>query len=483
MKFKKTLVWLRNDLRLSDNPALNFACENSDHISIIFILDEDNHRQLGQASKLWLHHSLHNLNKSLKNHINFYVGDSQKIIEKIVKNQAIDCLVWNRCYEPSRIKQDGQIKKNFKEKNIVVESFNGSLLFEPWLILKSDKNPYKVFTHYYRNGCLKSPTQPRFPIASPKSIKSIVNDDCLKLADLKLLPEKLWHQKVAKHWQIGEDSAQQKLTKFVKDQLSDYKEGRNFPAQKKVSQLSPHLHFGEISANQIWHYSITHFGDKISDKNLDCFLSELGWREFSNYLIYHFPKIIKENFQPRFDNFPWQKNSKLLLAWQKGQTGYPIVDAGMRELWQTGYMHNRVRMIVGSFLVKNLLLDWRDGEKWFWDCLVDANTANNIASWQWVAGCGADAAPYFRIFNPILQGEKFDENGEYTKKFVPELKNLENKYLYAPWLAPKAILQKANIELGKNYPLPIIDLEESRNMALQAFKSLPKMTDEDKLHN
>ena len=477
----KILLWLRNDLRLSDNPALNYAVSNSKEIIIIYILDEKNHRQFGQASKWWLNRSLEKLNLSLENKINFYSGDSKDVLTKIVKNQQIKTIVWNRCYEPSRIDQDSKIKSFFKTQNIEVKSFNGSLLWEPWEILKSDSKPYKVFTHYYRNGCLKKPA-PRFPVQKPDKIIALKDPDSLKLSDLKLLPKIKWDQIMNQYWQIGEEFAQQKLQDFVANQLSDYKEGRNFPSQKKVSQLSAHLHFGEISANQIWYYATTHFGDKFADKNLDCFLSELGWREFSNYLLYHFPHITNQNFQPRFNKFQWQKNDQYLQAWQKGQTGYPIVDAGMRELWQTGYMHNRVRMIVGSFLVKNLLLDWRFGEEWFFDCLVDANLASNCASWQWVAGCGADAAPYFRIFNPILQGEKFDCDGQYTRHYCPELKKLPNKFLYAPWLASKKILQEADIELGKDYPLPIVNLEDSRNLALQVFKSLPKISDEDKLH-
>jgi deoxyribodipyrimidine photo-lyase len=478
---KKTLLWLRNDLRLSDNPALNFAVNNGDQVIIAYILDEKNHRQIGHASKWWLNHSLENLNANLKNKLNFYYGDSQQILTEIVNNNKIQTIVWNRCYEPSRIAQDSKIKNFFKEQNIEVKSFNGSLLWEPFEVLKSDLKPYKVFTHYYRNGCLKKPA-PRFPEQKPKKINAIKDNQSLTLNDLKLLPKIKWDKIMSQYWQIGEDFAQQKLRDFVSSALSDYKEGRNFPTQKKVSQLSPHLHFGEISANQIWYYATTHFGDKLNDKNLDCFLSELGWREFSNYLLFHFPHITNKNFQPRFDNFQFQENQDYLEAWQKGKTGYPIVDAGMRELWQTGYMHNRVRMIVGSFLVKNLLIDWRKGEEWFFDCLVDANLASNCASWQWVAGSGADAAPYFRIFNPVLQGEKFDSTGQYTRHFIPELKNIPDKYLFTPWLASKDILKQANIELGKNYPLPIIDLEKSRNLALLAFKSLPKISNDDKLH-
>lgn len=267
---------------------------------------------------------------------------------------------------------------------------------------------------------------------------------------------------------MSEKGARKRLDTFLEEGICDYKEGRNFPAKRHTSQLSPYLHFGLISPNEIW-YSTKECMD---DTNSDHFLSELGWREFSYSLLYHFPQLPKKNLQQKFDRFPWKKSKRMLRAWQKGQTGYPIVDAGMRELWQTGYMHNRVRMIVGSFLVKNLLLHWRDGERWFWDCLVDADLASNSASWQWVAGCGADAAPYFRIFNPITQGEKFDPEGEYTLKYIPELKNMPKKFLYKPWEAPELVLQEAGVTLGKDYPKPIVDCKQSRETALEAFSSL-----------
>ena len=259
-----------------------------------------------------------------------------------------------------------------------------------------------------------------------------------------------------------------RLHDFIDHGLANYKSGRDFPALKNVSRLSPHLHFGEISPIQVWYAvkSVQHSEHQAS------FLSELGWREFSYNLLYHFPTLPKKNLQHKFDHFKWQKNKSLLRSWQRGQTGYPLVDAGMRELWQTGYMHNRVRMVVGSFLVKNLLLHWHHGERWFWNCLVDADLANNSASWQWVAGCGADAAPYFRVFNPSTQGKKFDPTGEYTRKFVPELAALPDKYLYTPWQAPKDVLQKAGIELGNNYPAPVVDLDQSRIRALDVYQNV-----------
>ena len=479
---KKFIMWFRQDLRISDNPALLSAIENG-IIMPIYIFEEQvgENRKIGSASKWWLHHSLDSLNKSLDNKLNFYCGESKKILENLVEKFEISGIFWNRCYEPQRIQKDREIKSFFKQKNIIVQSFNASLLWEPHEVLKSDQTPYKVFTPYYRKGCLQK-TAPRKPLKKAENFKIFYDENNkIKLKNLPLLPTIKWDQEMQNYWQIGEDFAYKKMQNFVKNNLQNYKDGRNFPSQNNVSRLSPHLHFGEISPHQIWHFAQENYREKTGELNLDHFLSELGWREFSYYLLFHFPHLPDKNFQPRFDNFLWQKNENFLKAWRKGQTGYPIVDAGMRELWQTGQMHNRVRMIVGSFLVKNLLLDWRLGEKWFWDCLVDADLASNSASWQWVAGSGADAAPYFRIFNPILQGEKFDPEGEYTRKFVPELKNLPAKFLYKPWEAPTEILQNSGIKLGENYPHPIVKIDESRDLALTTFKALPKIGDEDKL--
>jgi deoxyribodipyrimidine photo-lyase len=291
---------------------------------------------------------------------------------------------------------------------------------------------------------------------------------------LKLLPKIFWYETMDSLWTPGENGAHKALKVFLSDGLSGYKEGRNFPARNNVSRLSPHIHFGEVSPHQVWYQSQQMESTSGTIKDLEHFHSELGWREFSYNLLFHFPDLVDTNFQKKFDDFPWRDDSDLLGRWQKGNTGYPIVDAGMRELWQTGYMHNRVRMVVGSFLVKNLLIDWREGERWFWDCLVDADLANNAASWQWVAGSGADAAPYFRIFNPVTQGTKFDKDGEYTRKFVPELEKLPNKFLFTPWEAPQTVLEEAGIELGKDYPYPIIDLKQSRARALEAFASIKK---------
>ena len=270
------------------------------------------------------------------------------------------------------------------------------------------------------------------------------------------------------HWQIGEEGAYKRFQTFIKEGLSSYKEGRNIPSEPFVSRLSPHLRWGEISPNQLW-YLVRNIGD---DSNIDHFCSELGWREFSYSQLFHNPDLPRKNLQAKFDGFPWAENDDYLRAWQTGQTGVPMVDAGMRELWQTGYMHNRVRMIVGSYLVKNLRLHWHHGERWFWDTLVDADLANNSASWQWIAGCGADAAPYFRIFNPVTQGQKFDPQGHYIRQYIPEIAGLPNKYLFSPWEAPAEVLQAAGIKLDSTYPSPIVNLKQSREAALEAFKSL-----------
>lgn len=467
-----SLFWFRQDLRLSDNPGLLEATLKG---AVVLIYIHDTNPTLhskGSASQWWLHHSLDALQKQCKGKLNIYSGESQNIIEDIVKRLNISNVYWNRCYEPDRIQQDKTIKHFLKEKGVHVKSFNASLLWEPMDVLKSDGTPYKVFTPFYRKGCLQT-KPPRPPIESPSNLNALLDELSIDLSDLNLLPTIPWDKEMIQTWKPGEAFAIQRFHDFLDDGLNDYKEGRNFPIKKNVSKLSPHLHFGEISPHQIWHKL-----EELKNQNshntydIDHFQSEIGWREFSYYLLFHFPTLPFENFQKKFDAFEWQHNQEFLEAWQKGLTGYPIVDAGMRELWRTGYMHNRVRMIVGSFLVKNLLIDWRKGADWFWDCLVDADLASNSASWQWVAGSGADAAPYFRIFNPITQGEKFDPDGSYTRHYVPELKNLPQKYLFAPWTAPASILQQSGISLGINYPKPIVDISASRTLALDAFASL-----------
>lgn len=462
----RSIVWFRQDLRLTDNPALYEAVKNGGDIIPVYILDDDNAGEfkMGAASRVWLHHSLTSLNNALDGHLVLLKGDAFKTLIDFAQKEEVSSIYWNRCYEPWRIKRDKRIKETLSDLDIEARSYNGSLLWEPWeVVKKSDNLPYKVFTPFYTKGCMDA-AEPRKPLPKPKSI-SYAKANGVSLNDLKLLPTKpRWDKGIVEHWSIGEDGAFKALDRFIRNGLNDYKEGRDYPARDNISRLSPHLHFGEISPNQCWHTAKQHTG-----VNAETFLKELGWREFSYNLLYHFPAIPRKNFQPRFDHFPWDKNPKALLAWQKGQTGYPIVDAAMRELWATGYMHNRARMIVGSFLAKHLLLYWHEGEAWFWDTLFDADLANNSASWQWIAGSGADAAPYFRIFNPVTQGEKFDADGDYVRRWVPELKDLPNKFLHKPWEASPLELQAAGVTLGKTYPKPIVDHAAARQRALDAF--------------
>ena len=465
--------WFRQDLRLSDNPSLTLAAKHG-NVLPIYILDDENAGEytIGGASRWWLHQSLISLNNSLEGALSLYCGNPIDIFDDIVTRFDVNTVYWNRCYEPWRIERDAAIKDHLKTKGIGVKSTNGSLLWEPWTIKKQDGTPYKVFTPFYRKGCLQAES-PREPLLVPKNVEYRQDHEySLSLGQLRLLPDTRWDQQLAPHWEIGEGGAHTRFRQFINEGLAKYKDGRNFPAKPYVSRLSPYLHFGEISPNQLW-YAVRAISD---DKHTDHFCSELGWREFSYSQLYHNPDLPTKNLQSKFDTFPWAEAATLLKAWQKGKTGVPLVDAGMRELWLTGYMHNRVRMIVGSFLVKNLRLHWYQGEQWFWDTLVDADLANNSASWQWIAGCGADAAPYFRIFNPVTQGQKFDPDGSYVRQFLPEITDLPNKYLFSPWEASRHILREAGVELGTTYPKPIVDLKQSRDSALAAFQSLKQET-------
>lgn len=470
MKLPVSLFWFRQDLRLTDNPGL-IAAAKEGLVLPIYIWDE-NLLKIGKASQWWLHHSLKSLDKSLAHKLNIYKGCSEAIMLDLIEKNEVRSVYWNRCYDPTHIQRDAALKQTLKNRGIACKSFNASLLWEPWEVSKNDGGFYKVYTPFYKHGCLKG-TQPRGPLPMPTNATYIKDEaNTFTLDQLKLVDSIPWHKEWPTLWNVGEQGAHEALDEFMENKLQGYKTQRDFPSKKHTSQLSPHLHFGEISPHQVWDKVQQHSLKNGLSNDVSHFLSELGWREFSYYLLYHVPTLAVKNFQKKFDQFPWKDNPQWLKAWQKGQTGYPIVDAGMRELWQTGYMHNRVRMIVASFLVKNLGMHWRHGAQWFWDCLVDADLANNSASWQWVAGSGADAAPYFRVFNPILQGEKFDGDGAYTRCFVPELAKLPQKYLFKPWQAPQHVLAQANVRLAENYPYPIVDIKESRDKALANYKNL-----------
>jgi len=465
---KKTalnIFWFEQDLRLSDNPGLRAAVRQG-NILPIYILDNDNagEHQPGAASRWWLHHSLQALDVSLSGKLNLYKDDASKVIADLCCRFEVTGVYWNHRYEPWRRVRDKKIQQQLLSQGINVKRFNGSLLNEPWTILKKDNTPYKVFTPFYRQASTIDTKPTTLPPAQLSTVMH-VDKQASRLHSLSLLPTTSWDSSFYQYWTPGETGAHSSLSTFLSTGLDQYKNGRNFPALKAISKLSPHIHFGEISPREIINalYSVP------DDDNKEHFKRELHWREFSYYLLFHWPDLPNENLKNNFDNFPWENNPDGLTRWQQGLTGYPMVDAGMRELWKTGFMHNRVRMITASFLVKNLLVHWRLGARWFWDCLVDADLANNSASWQWVAGCGTDAAPYFRIFNPITQGEKFDPLGTYTKHHLPELKDLPNKYLFRPWEAPPEILKQANVRLGESYPLPIVDIKHSRQRALDAY--------------
>lgn len=464
------LVWFRHDLRLNDNPAFIEACSHHQFVIPLYIYDEKN-SVLGGAQGWWLYHSLTSLSNSLEQlalNLIFRKGDPLEIILDLVKKASVSSVYWNRCYEPAAILRDKKIKTTLLEQGIVVQSFNGSVLHEPWTIRNKSGNYFKVFTPYWKHCKQILNIQPAMCLEHRPSGIEVQSD---KLLDWKLLPTINWAARFNDYWTPGEGGAQHKLHEFIEYQLNGYKKNRDFPIKNATSRLSPHLHFGEISPSTILRaIELVKFDPDCDLVSAEHFISELGWREFAVYLLYHFPKLPSENFRKEFDAFPWYNDEKLLSSWQKGLTGYPIIDAGMRELWVTGYMHNRVRMIVASFLTKGLLIDWRLGADWFLDTLVDADLANNSANWQWVAGCGADAAPYFRIFNPVLQSQKFDPDGSYIRHWVPELSQLENQSIHAPWES----VDSQWIYINTNYPMPIINHHDARTRALNYYNQLKR---------
>lgn len=459
------LIWFRQDLRLSDNPAFLTACQRHQRVIPLYIYQ--NHSVLGEAQKWWLHHSLQKLAHSLKKRGLFLIlrqGNPLDVIHSIHQQHPLSSVYWNRCYEPSSILRDTEIKADLAAHGLQVISFNSHLLNEPWTIFNKEGDYFKVFTPFWKQCLTKIHPFPSYPTSKsePRGI-SLATD---ALDDWQLLPQKPnWAYRFPHYWQPGEEGAKRRLQDFIEQKLKNYKTQRDIPASNGSSRLSPHLHFGEISPYALWQaIEIAHLSGDCDTASTEHFLSELGWREFSYYLLYHQPSLPHANFKPAFDTFPWQHDPCLLKRWQQGQTGYPIVDAGMRELWATGYMHNRVRMIVASFLVKDLLLDWRLGAEWFLNTLLDADLANNSASWQWVAGSGADAAPYFRIFNPVRQSQLFDPDGSYIRQWVPELASLAKPFIHEPWL------NKASLLI--NYPPPIVEHHEARKKALEKYNSI-----------
>ena len=472
-----SLVWFRQDLRLEDQPALIAAVARGEPVIPVFLWspEEEGDWAPGGASRWWLHHSLARLNEQLErlgSRLILRRGPAQQELESLIEETRAAAVYWTRRYEPAVIERDKRIKSELQQHGVVVQSFNGQLLFEPWEIQTKQERPYQVFTAFWK-ACLAH-ERPLEPEPTPSQIPSPAQwPKSLKLNDLKLLPKISWDGGLAEAWQPGAESARKELARFLKVAVSDYQTARDQPAVPGTSRLSPHLHFGEISPRTIWHETQRVIRQHASDSaSAETFLREIGWREFAHHLLFHFPRTTHEPLRAEFAQFPWKADPVGLRAWQSGQTGYPIVDAGMRELWTTGWMHNRVRMIVASFLVKDLLIPWQAGAEWFWDTLVDADLASNTMGWQWTAGCGADAAPYFRVFNPILQSQKFESDGHYIRRWVPELAKLPPKWLHAPWEAPENVLETAGITLGGTYPSPIVDHGEARNLALESFRQI-----------
>ena len=474
-----TVLWLRLDLRLADNPALVAAVKRGEPVIPVFIWSPEDEGEWspGGASKWWLHQSLSAFDASLRqlgSRLIVRRGPTIETLRSVLKETGAGAMFWNRRYEPAVIARDKHIKESLKADGIIAESFNAALLHEPWTIANKSGNPFQVFTPFWKH-CLTKP-DPEEPLPAPKMIPAPAQfPKSLTIDELSLEPRINWSGGIKSAWQPGEAGARAMLKQFLADTFENYSETRNRPDKIGTSRLSPHLHFGEISPRQIWHGLRIAAGKRgwpLQQWRGSQFLAEVGWREFAHHLLFHFPHTPTEPLRPAFKKFPWRKDATWLKAWQKGRTGYPIVDAGMRELWATGWMHNRVRMIVASFLVKDLLLTWQDGARWFWDTLVDADLAQNTLGWQWTAGCGADAAPYFRVFNPTSQGEKFDPRGGYVRRWCPELTKLPDAWIHLPHKAPPEVLRAADVQLGRTYPEPIVSHAIAREVALEAFAKI-----------
>lgn len=473
MADRPSIVWFRNDLRLADNPALAAAVRARGPVLCLYVLDEESPgvRALGGAARWWLAGSLRALDQSLREiggRLVLRRGAAACVVPALAAAIGAGVVHWNRRYGAAGLKVDGAVAAALAKQGVGVETCQANLLFEP------EGKPPRVFTPFWRRMC--AGLEPRQPLQTPRRIEPVSNIASDNLDDWRLEPGKPdWAGGLRATWTPGEGAARKRLKDFL-TQISGYASRRDRPDDDATSRLSPHLRFGEISLFQIWHAAkFAADGNARVARDVEKFLSELGWREFSYHLLHGFPDLARKSLQERFAAFPWVKDKKALRAWQQGHTGYPIVDAGMRQLWRTGWMHNRVRMVVASFLVKHLLVNWTEGERWFWDTLVDADPANNPASWQWVAGCGADAAPYFRIFNPVLQGETFDPDGRYVRTFVPELAELPDGFVHKPWTAPPLVLQSAGVALGKSYPSPIVNHAAARKRALEAFGKLKEI--------
>jgi deoxyribodipyrimidine photo-lyase len=465
--------WLRRDLRIADNAALRYALDHAGTIVPVYIhaLDEEDEWPPGAASRWWLHHSLSALAAQLEKRGSRLIvsrGPSLPALQKLIESTGATLVTWNRVYDPALLARDRKIETALAEQ-VAVHTTNSSLLFEPGSVLNGENKPYRVFTPFWRavSPGLDNVGHPwRAPKVFPASARWPASLDLKKLG---LLPKLDWADGFTKDWRPGEAGALRRLRDF-RDDVATYETSRNRPDSSGTSRLSPHLHFGEIGPRQVVTELQAASGGSSAGKATDSYLHQIGWREFAHQLLFHFPATVTKPMDARFARMTWSRSRVSLRAWQRGLTGYPLVDAGMRQLWKTGWMHNRVRMIVASFLIKNLRHHWLDGAHWFWDTLVDADLANNTMGWQWTAGCGADAAPYYRIFNPMLQTERYDPQHRYIREWVPELARLPDRWIHEPWAASDAVLAAAGVTLGKSYPRPIVDFKKSRDAALAGYR-------------
>ena len=472
------IVWFRRDLRLADNPALDAAIQSGRTVLPIFIFDDSSTsvtRALGGASRWWLHNSLKQLSSAIekrKGNLILRRGAAEKALRNIIDESGASAVYLNHSFIQDEFNRDEILQQSFK--NVSFKFFDGTVLVNPRNLTTQQEKPFRVFTPFWKS--LQNIYSPIFLSPAPNRFFSTPNIYSDSLSQWNLLPTKPdWSGGLQANWLPGETAALRSLDGFIQTVLNDYPESRNRPDLIGTSKISPYLCWGEISPHRIWKTVMSAVdANELNYQAAISLLRQLAWRDFNYHLLFHFPQMQVKNWRPEFDRFPWQENSDLLAAWCSGRTGYPLVDAAMRELWITGWMHNRVRMVVASFLVKHLLVHWRLGEAWFWDTLIDADFANNIANWQWVTGCGADAAPYFRIFNPILQAAKFDPEGAYIRYWLPELAKLPNRWLHCPWEASAEDLSSAGVKLGKSYPYPLVEHNLARKRALAAYQTIQK---------